>query len=68
MARPEGIEPSTPGLQAGFAVAGMDTFPKWAFLEGTLFQGPSNFEQVPQPANPLSGKEVGLYAVGDATV
>ncbi|HTW67167.1 MAG TPA: tannase/feruloyl esterase family alpha/beta hydrolase [Bryobacteraceae bacterium] len=52
----------------GVTVAGMDTFPKWALLEGALFQGPSNFGQVRQPSNPLSGKEALLYTAGDQTV
>ena len=52
----------------GVAIAGMDTFPKWALLEGALFQGPSNFGQVRQPGNPLSGKEALLYSAGDQTV
>ena len=52
----------------GFAIAGMDTFPKWALLEGATFTGPSNFGQVPQPANPISGKEALLYSAGDQTV
>jgi feruloyl esterase len=52
----------------GVAIAGMDTFPKWALLEGALFQGPSNFGQVNQPSNPLSGKEALLYSAGDQTV
>jgi feruloyl esterase len=52
----------------GVAVAGMDVFPKWALLEGALFQGPSNFGSVPQPPNPSSGKEAGLYFVGGQTV
>jgi feruloyl esterase len=30
----------------GVTIAGMDTFPKWALLEGATFQGPSNFGQV----------------------
>jgi feruloyl esterase len=46
----------------------MDTFPKWALLEGALFQGPSNFGQVRQPSNPLSGQEALLYSAGDQTV
>ena len=45
----------------------MDTFPKWALLEGALFRGRSNFGQVPQPSNPLSGKEPLLYSAGDQT-
>ncbi len=52
----------------GLTIAGMDTFPKWALLEGALFQGPSNFGQVRQPSNPLSGKEALLYSAGDQTV
>jgi len=56
--------PYTPG----FAVAGMDTFPKWALLEGATFTGRSNFGQVPQPSNPLSGKEALLYSAGDQTI
>ncbi|HEY7393189.1 MAG TPA: tannase/feruloyl esterase family alpha/beta hydrolase [Bryobacteraceae bacterium] len=52
----------------GVPVAGMNEFPKWALLEGALFQGASNFGQVSQPSNPLSGKEALLYSVGDQTV
>ncbi len=50
----------------GFAVAGMDRFPRWPLLDGALFQV-SNFGEVRQPANPLSGKEALLYSVGDQT-
>jgi pimeloyl-ACP methyl ester carboxylesterase len=52
----------------GFAIAGMDAFPKWALLEGAQFQGRSDFGQAPQPSNPLSGKEPLLYSAGDQTV
>ena len=52
----------------GVTIAGMDTFPKWALLEGATFQGPSNFGQVSQPSNPLSGKEALEYSVGAQTV
>ena len=51
----------------GFAVAGMDTFPRWPLLEGALFRDRSNWGQVPQPSNPLSGKEPLLYTAGDQT-
>ena len=51
----------------GFAVAGMDTFPRWALLEGALFRERSNWGQVAQPSNPLSGKEPLLYTAGDQT-
>jgi pimeloyl-ACP methyl ester carboxylesterase len=50
----------------GFAVAGMETFPKWALLEGALFQV-SNFGKAPQPTNPISGGEALLYTAGDQT-
>ena len=53
--------------QPGFAIAGMDTFPRWALLEGAQFRDRSNFGQVPQPSNPLSGKEPLLYTAGDQT-
>jgi feruloyl esterase len=51
----------------GFAVAGMDAFPRWPLLEGALFRERSNWGQVPQPSNPLSGKEPLLYTAGDQT-
>jgi feruloyl esterase len=56
----------TSSYTPGFAVAGMETFPKWALLEGALFQV-SNFGQVKQPSNPVSGKEALLYTAGDQT-
>ena len=52
----------------GVKIAGMDTFPKWALLEGATFTGPSNFGSVAQPSNPLSGKEALLYSAGDQTI
>jgi feruloyl esterase len=58
----------TSDYKPGFAIAGMETFPRWALLEGALFQGRSSFGQVPQPSNPLSGKEPLLYTAGDQTV
>ncbi|HTM02168.1 MAG TPA: tannase/feruloyl esterase family alpha/beta hydrolase [Vicinamibacterales bacterium] len=58
----------TSDYKPGFKVAGMDTFPKWALLEGAQFQGASNFGSVQQPSNPLSGKEPLLYSAGDATI
>jgi feruloyl esterase len=58
----------TNDYKPGFAIAGMDAFPKWALLEGSLFEGRSSFGTVPQPSNPLSGKEPLLYTAGDQTV
>jgi hypothetical protein len=47
----------TSDYKPGFAVAGMDTFPRWPLFEGALFRERSKWSQVPQPSNPLSGKE-----------
>jgi feruloyl esterase len=58
----------TSDYKPGMKIAGMDTFPKWALLEGALFAGASSFGQVQQPSNPLSGKEPLLYSAGDATI
>jgi len=58
----------TSDYKPGMKIAGMDTFPKWALLEGAQFAGASSFGQVPQPSNPLSGKEPLLYSAGDATI
>jgi feruloyl esterase len=52
----------------GVTIAGMDAFPRWALLEGATFSGLSNFGQVRQPSNPLSGKEPLLYSAGDQTI
>lgn len=58
----------TSDYKPGLSVAGMDTFPKWALLEGATFSGPSNFGQVQHPSNPVSGKEPLLYIAGDQTI
>ncbi len=60
------VKKITSDYKPGLAVAGMDTFPKWPLLDGALFQV-SNFGQVRQPSNPLSGKEALLYTAGDQT-
>ncbi|HEX5418727.1 MAG TPA: tannase/feruloyl esterase family alpha/beta hydrolase [Gammaproteobacteria bacterium] len=63
----EAVKKISSAYKPGFAVAGMSTFPKWPLLEGSPFKV-SNFGQVRQPSNPLSGKEALLYSVGDQTV
>jgi pimeloyl-ACP methyl ester carboxylesterase len=59
----------------GMTIAGMDTFPRWALLEGSLFSEQpgrrppfSTFGELKQPAEPPSGKEALLYQAGAATV
>src|SRR4030095_8358991 len=51
----------------GVTVAGMDTFPRWAFLEGALFRERSNWGTVRQTSNPRWGTEPLLYTAGDQT-
>jgi pimeloyl-ACP methyl ester carboxylesterase len=58
----------TSDYKPGVTIAGLDTFPRWALLEGARFQGASTFGSVQQPSNPLSGKEPLLYSAGDATI
>jgi feruloyl esterase len=58
----------TSDYKPGVTIAGADTFPKWALLEGSLFAAASNFGGDPQPSNPISGKEPLLYRAGDQTV
>jgi feruloyl esterase len=60
------VKKITSDYKPGFAVAGMDAFPRWPLLDGALFQV-SNFGQVRQPSNPLSGQEALLYTAGDQT-
>lgn len=64
----QAVRTITSDYKPGVSIAGMDTFPKWALLEGALFQAASNFGQVRQPSNPISGKEALLYSAGDQTV
>ena len=53
----------------GVTIAGMNSFPKWALLEGATFQGPSNFGQVSQPLESALGqRSFTLYSAGDQTV
>ena len=42
--------------------------PEMGSARRRAFQGPSNFGQVSQPSNPLSGKEALEYSAGDQTV
>jgi feruloyl esterase len=58
----------TSDYKPGVTIAGVDTFPKWALLEGSLFAAASNLGGDPQPSNPISGREPLLYRAGDQTV
>lgn len=52
----------------GFAIAGMDEFPRWAILEGSLFTGGSTLGAKPVPNNPPAGGDALLYSAGSATI
>ncbi|MDR2216397.1 MAG: tannase/feruloyl esterase family alpha/beta hydrolase [Nevskiaceae bacterium] len=58
----------TSDYKPGFSIAGMDTYPRWALLEGALFAGRSDFGKTAQPSNPLAGTEPLLYSAGDGTI
>jgi feruloyl esterase len=62
------IRTITSDYSPGFSIAGMDTFPKWALLEGSRFAGPSNFGAASQPSNPPSAMDALLYSAGAATI
>jgi hypothetical protein len=57
----------TSDYEPGFAIAGMDTFPRWPLLEGARFRGRAGFGKTRQPSNPLSGGESLLYTAGAQT-
>ena len=57
----------TSEYKPGVKAAGLDSFPRWALLEGALFRERSNFGSVQQPSNPNTGKEPLLYIAGEQT-
>jgi len=60
------VEKITSPYRPGFPIAGMSEFPRWALLEGALFQV-SNFGSRPAPANPPTASDALLYNAGAAT-
>jgi pimeloyl-ACP methyl ester carboxylesterase len=60
------VEQITSPYRPGFAVAGMSEFPRWALLEGALFQV-SNFGSRPVPTNPPTTADALLFNAGAAT-
>jgi pimeloyl-ACP methyl ester carboxylesterase len=65
----------TSEYKPGVTIAGMNAFPGWALLEGSLFapqpgrQAPfSTFGESKQPSNPPTAREPLLYQAGAATV
>lgn len=51
----------------GFAIAGMEEFPRWALLEGARYEGRSTFGTRPVPGNPPTGADALVYNAGAAT-
>jgi pimeloyl-ACP methyl ester carboxylesterase len=60
------VEQINSPYRPGFPIAGMSEFPRWAVLEGSLFQV-SNFGTRPVPANPPEMADALLYNAGAAT-
>jgi len=60
------VEQINSPYRPGFPIAGMSEFPRWAVLEGSLFQV-SNFGTRPVPANPPEMTDALLYNAGAAT-
>jgi feruloyl esterase len=61
------VEKITSPYRPGFAVAGMEEFPRWALLEGALFEGRSTLGSRPVPSNPPTSADALLYNAGAAT-
>jgi feruloyl esterase len=58
----------TAPYKPGVTIAGLDTFPKWALLEGSLFADRSNFGCAPMPSEHPAASDPLLYQAGAATV
>jgi feruloyl esterase len=68
----EAVQKITSDFKPGFTIAGADTFPKWALLEGSLFQV-STFGVAPKPgpSRPEMTSAINnglLFSVGEQTV
>ncbi|MDB5825487.1 MAG: hypothetical protein JWR21_4191, partial [Herminiimonas sp.] len=51
----------------GFAINGVDEFPRWALLEGARYEGRSTFGAYPVPGNPPAATDSLVYRAGAAT-
>ena len=58
----------TAPYEPGVTIAGLDTFPRWALLEGSLFGAASNFGGAAKPSEPPAPTDPLLYQAGAATV
>jgi feruloyl esterase len=61
------VEQIVTPYRPGFAIAGMDEFPRWPLLEGAQFVGGSTFGTRPVPSNPPTGADALLYNAGSGT-
>jgi feruloyl esterase len=62
------VEKIVSPYRPGFAIAGMDEFPKWPLLDGAQFAGGSTFGKRAVPTNPPTGDDALLYNAGTATI
>ncbi len=61
------VEKIASPYRPGFAIAGMEEFPRWSLLEGARFEGRSTFGTRPVPGNPPTSADALLYNAGAAT-
>jgi feruloyl esterase len=61
------VEKIASPYRPGFAIAGMEEFPRWSLLEGARFEGRSTFGTRPGPGNPPTSADALLYNAGAAT-
>ncbi|MEO6217243.1 MAG: tannase/feruloyl esterase family alpha/beta hydrolase [Sphingomonas sp.] len=62
------VEKIASPYKPGVTIAGIDEFPRWALLDGALFQGISTFGKRPVPSNPPTDEDALLYNAGAATL
>jgi pimeloyl-ACP methyl ester carboxylesterase len=61
------VEKIASPYRPGFAIAGMEEFPRWSLLEGARFEGRSTFGTRPVPGNPPTSADALLHNAGAAT-
>ena len=64
----DAVDKITSPFRVGFPIAGSDVFPRWALLEGALFNGPSTLGSRPVPTNPPTMADPLLYNAGAGTI
>lgn len=62
------VDKISSSFKPGVVIAGQAVFPRWALLEGALFQGRSTFGVRPVPVNPPATDDALLYRIGAGTI